>query len=341
MDYENLKNSVKSIKMPEDMKKRVAEKAVQSPEKAVRFKGKLTASLIAAALLVVILVSVSAVSGGSAYELVYAVSPSAAQHFKSVRKSCTDNGIKMEVVSSYIHGDTAEVYISMQDTTADRVDETTDLFDSYTIRTPFGFDSSGTCSLKSYDSSTKTATFLVTISRMDGKEINGGKATFNVRKFLSKKEHYSDIEISLNPDYIPNNPQTHPVTLNGVSGNADIDSPFEALVPKSSFISLGFDGIELTAVGFVGGKLHIQASAGDSTENDNHGEFYFKDSNGSEIRYTALCHFIENGSDGRNDYMEYVFDITPEMLKNYTLYGDFVISGELTEGNWEVTFPLE
>ena len=290
---------------------------------------------------VVILVSVSAASSSSAYELVYAVSPSAAQHFKSVRKSCTDNGVKMEVVSSYIHGDTAEVYISMQDTTADRVDETTDLFDSYTIRTPFGFDSSGTCSLKSYDSSTKTATFLVAISRMDGREIKGGKATFSVRKFLSKKKYYSDIEISLNPDFITGNPKTHSVTLNGVSGNADINSHFEALVPKSSYISLGFDGIELSAVGFVGGKLHIQASAGDSTKSDNHGEFYFKNSSGSEIRYTSLCHFIENGPDGRNDYMEYVFDITPEMLKNYTLYGDFIISGELTEGNWEVTFPLE
>jgi hypothetical protein len=49
-----------------------------------------------------------------AYEILYAVSPKIAQELKPVRMSCEDDGIKMEVISAYINGDKAEIYISMQ-----------------------------------------------------------------------------------------------------------------------------------------------------------------------------------------------------------------------------------
>lgn len=55
-----------------------------------------------------------------------------------------DNGIKIEVVSVYLHDNIAEVYITMQDLTEQhRVDATMDLFDSYSINRPF--DSTAHC----------------------------------------------------------------------------------------------------------------------------------------------------------------------------------------------------
>ena len=73
----------------------------------------------------------------------------AAQYFTPVQHACEDQGIRMEVLSVYIHGDTAEIYISLQDQTGNRIDETTDLFDSYDILRPY--DSTATCRFAGYD----------------------------------------------------------------------------------------------------------------------------------------------------------------------------------------------
>ena len=107
----------------------------------VRIKPALIAAAIC--LCLVLTVPVLAASVGPVYELIYLVSPSAAQFFVPVQKSDTNNGVKMEVVSADIRGDTARIYITMQDLIGDRVDETIDLYDSYDIRLPF--DGTGFC----------------------------------------------------------------------------------------------------------------------------------------------------------------------------------------------------
>ena len=43
----------------------------------------------------------------------------------------------------------------------------------------------------------------------------------------------------------------------------------------------------------------------------------------------------------RLDYQEFVFDISPEDLGNYALYGDFYTASARIDGNWRITFPLE
>ena len=70
----------------------------------------------------------------SAYEALYTFFPGAAEFFSPVNESCVDNGIEMCVKAIYVHDDSADIYISMKDLTGDRIDETTDLFDSYEIR---------------------------------------------------------------------------------------------------------------------------------------------------------------------------------------------------------------
>lgn len=105
---------------------------------------------------------------------------------------------------------------------------------------------------------------------------------------------------------------------------------------------LEIDGIDLTGVGYIDGKLHIQTAVKESLDNDNHGFFYLKDVSGNKVDSSYTFSFSnQNEQPGRVDYCNYVFDIPQDEISNYTLYGDFVTSGMKTEGNWRVTFPLE
>lgn len=278
------------------------------------------------------------------YELMYMVSPSIAQFFMPVQKSNEDNGVKMEVVSAYIHDNTAEIYITLQDLTENRIDETTDLFDSYSINRPF--DSQAHCERVGYDESTRTATFLITIDEWGSKDIAGDKITFSATQFLSNKQTFNDIEIPLSLSSIGLAKETQIVSNitggGGVNYNEfDEENPV-ALIPSSPMREFPVDGIDMTGIGYIDGKLHIQTAVTDSLEKDNHGFFYLKDSNGKKIDYSYNFYFINQSEQpGRIDYCNYVFDIPQSEIASYTLYGDFVISGTITKGNWKVTFPLE
>ncbi|MFR4009158.1 MAG: hypothetical protein ACLT0Y_07740 [Christensenellales bacterium] len=92
-------------------------------------------------------------------------------------------------MSADIRGDTARIYITMQDLTGDHVDETIG-GDSYDIR--LSFDGTGFCG-RWVTINTRTATFLITI-KTDGQKIAGKKITFSVGMFLSDKHVYDDIK---------------------------------------------------------------------------------------------------------------------------------------------------
>lgn len=278
------------------------------------------------------------------YELMYMVSPTIAQFFMPVQKSDEDNGIKMEVVSAYVHHNTAEIYITMQDLTENRIDDTTDLFDSYSINRPFG--SSAHCERIGFDESTKTATFLITIDEWGNKDITGDKITFTVREFLSQKQTYDDIKIPLSLSSVDVAKETQKASnITGWGGadskEFDTDHP-TALIPSSPMGEFPVEGIDLTGIGYIDGKLHIQTAVTDHLDNDNHGFFYLKDPNGNQMDCSYQFYFInQSEQSGRIDYCNYVFDIPQSEIANYTLYGDFVTSGMITKGNWKVTFPLE
>ena len=77
-----------------------------------------------ASLLLVFTMSVPALAAadfGPAYNLLYKVSPAIAQKLKPVRMSCEDNGIKFEVISAYVEGSEAKIFISAQDIDGDKI----------------------------------------------------------------------------------------------------------------------------------------------------------------------------------------------------------------------------
>lgn len=302
--------------------------------------------LLAAALAVLLCLSAAAPALAANvpgfYEMLYRISPGAAQFFTPVRQLDEVNGIRMEVVSAYVRGDTAEIYITMQDLTGDRVDASIDLYDSYSINRPFG--GVGHCEQVAYDESTKTATFLITLTKWEGQDITGDKITFSLQKFLSNKQYYENISIPFDAAEAETNPPLQSVEVNGGSymyEPVDFKNAFTALVPSAAKQWFPVEGIDLTAVGYVEGKLHIQTAVADYRSNDNHGFFYFQDGTGNEIPCEMSFSFSQETESGRIDYDEYVFDIPQGSLADYSLYGDFVTADALTEGGWSVTFPLE
>ena len=167
------------------------EAADTAPNKRKRVWAKWGTAVACLCLICGLAIPAMAAFSPSFYELLYAVTPATAQFFKPVQRSCEDNGIRMEVTAAYIHENTAEIYLSMQDLTGTNFDETVDLFDSYRLHTPF--DCTGHCKLANYDPDTHTATFLVTLEQWDRQSIEGEKLTFSVQKLLSGKKSWEGI----------------------------------------------------------------------------------------------------------------------------------------------------
>ena len=273
-----------------------------------------------ASLLLVFTMSVPALAAadfGPAYNLLYKVSPAIAQKLKPVSMSCEDNGIKFEVISAYVEGSEAKIFISVQDIDGDRIDETTDLFDSFSINTPF--DCSSSCENISYDTETKTATFLISISQWNEKDIIGEKITFCVREMLSNKQEYDAILTDLDLTQISATPKTiTPTQIWGGGGTNynEMENNFQAL-KTTGILCSPIAEVDITAMGYVDGKLHIQVKYEDSLETDNHGYIYFKNDKGEEIHCIANIAFSTD-SEHQERYVEYVYDLSDVDL---TLFG--------------------
>lgn len=321
-----------------------AEKHEKIDSKKARLFYRPAIAIVSICLVVCFIMPALAAGVDPVYQLMYMVSPNAAQFFVPVQKADENNGIKMEVVSAYIHENVAEIYITLQDLTQERVDETTDLFDSYDINR--AFDSSARCALVGFDKASKTATFLISIEEWGDKNIDGDKITFFVWEFLSNKQTYDNIEIPIVLSTINVAGETQTISCTGGgSTNYERFAEFQnnpiALVPSPPINEFFVDGIELTGIGYINGSLHIQTAVKNALEKDNHGVFYFKDSKGNRIDSSYTFYFMnEDEHSGRIDYCNYVFDIPQNELGSYTLHGDFVTTGVRTKGPWKVTFPL-
>ena len=281
----------------------------------------------------------------SFYNVLYEISPATAQFFKPVQRSCESQGIQMEVVASYIHEDTAEIYVSLQDLEGDRLSESTDLFDSYSIHTPF--DCTSNCTLVSYDPNTKTATFLITIEQWGNADIVGDKLTFSVRELLGQKEEHKGTINDVDLGHITLNTSTQAVSSRGMSGdeyvaeNEYADSSTGVVVLKSNGrIASPTGGVALTGIGYIDGKLHVQVYYEDILKTDNHGFIKLINKNtGENIDCYGSVSFFDE--EQRGSYTDYVFTNIPlETLGEGALYGEFVTSSGSIEGDWSITFPL-
>lgn len=298
--------------------------------------------LIAAVLILSLLAFPTAAAVSTTFNnALYQISPETAQFFKPVQKSDEDKGVKMEVISAYIHDDTAEIYISLQDTGSNRIDVTTDLFDSYEIRTPF--DSKGYCEDVSYDPKTRTKTFLVTIKNNGGQKIRGMKVSFSVSKILSQKEKGTSRLDGLNLTLAEKNPKILQREVIGYTHS--IEQPnksiyYNSLEPQG-IIASPYKGVSVTALGYMDGKLHIQMHYANVLTTNTCGSIRLKNTvTGETLESTGDFVFWDQEKNGH--YYEDIFDVSGLTdLQNWKIEVEYLTAPEALEGNWEVTFPLE
>ena len=312
---------------------------------------------VAAALLIAVNISLPVLAGTfpNIYELMYQVSPSVAQFYRPVQMADEYDGIRMEVVAAYIHEETAEVYITFRDLEGDRLDETTDLYDSYSIHTPGS--ATGSCRKVGYDPESHTLTYLITVTQEEGRKIEGEKLTFSVGGYLSQKQNYENIEIPVDLTQVTDaqyqyvDSPANGGTMTGYSGRvtemSDTETTekavrgYRVLVPQPADPAFPVEGVNFTGIGYVDGELHIQYAVENPLDNDNHGFFFLQNEAGEAIEEVGSISFREGTGENRIDYRDAVFSVPQEELQNYRLYGDFVVSEGYHEGNWQVTFPIK
>ena len=316
-----------------------------------RFYGRAVRRVALVAVLLLCLcfaVPALAVNSPSIYRLMRAVSPAIAQFFVPVQESCEYDGIRMEVVSSYVHDDTAEIYVTMQDLSADRMDASIDLYDSYDLTIPF--DSIGTCKQLGYDAETKTATFLIRIATMDGSPIPSVKATFAISCFLSGKQELLDAPLTIDLSGAEGNPET--LALNEPQGGntwkdpasgAEIITPvYERVLKPQQTIAVLHEGFNVSGIGYIEGRLHIQLHTPGRMAFDDHAFLELTDAQGNAVRGDMVYHdFVDEATGHYVDYIDYVFDVPQTSLQGYTLSGSFYTAESRTDGRWQVTVPLK
>ena len=269
--------------------------------------------------------------------MMYSVSPKIAQKLKPVNESCVDNGIEMKVVAAEIQDNKATVLVTMRDTEGSRLDETTDLFDSYSINTPY--DQCAGCSFVGYDADTNTATFLISIEQNDHILIQGDKVTFSVSQIISGKSHN---KYRLNPistdnvlkisEYLSDPP---------VRGSGGYDSEdIRLIIPDEKNAVNLEEGVWFTGIGIVDNELHIQIRYDDIKTTDNHGFVYLKNQDGKVVNCRGNVAFWDENY--KNSYEEYVFSIPEAEIKEYEVWGEFwTCNNGPINGNWQVTIPLD
>ena len=298
--------------------------------------------------LLVINVSLPVLAGTfpTIYELMYLVSPAVAQFYQPVQLSDEYDGIRMEVVAAYIHEETAEIYITLQDLEGDRLDETTDLYDSYSIHMPYS--AIGNCRKVGYDPESGILTYLITVTQENGRKIAGEKLTFSVGGYLGQKQEYEKIEIPIDLTQVTEEAYQYvdtPARGGTMTSHSELaaimSETYPVLVPQPADPDFPIEGVKLTGIGYVEGKLHIQYAVENALNNDNHGSFFLQNEAGEMLQEAGSISFYEGSGKKRIDYRDSVFLIPQEELQNYRLYGDFVISEGFHEGNWQVTFPIK
>lgn len=303
---------------------------------------------VAAAVAVLLTVPAIAVQTSAGYALFYAAAPAAAQFFQPVRLRSEDSGVIMEVQAVQVEGSTAKAYISL---TGEQVDGTCDLFDSYRFHLPF--DQSCHCERVGYDAAAKTALFLCTVETLDGSDIPlRSKMTFSVDCFLSGKETAEDLAVPLRLADFTAEMETVSAggpedaywrtggSGSGDGGRARMDEA--PMLKPGAILAEPLAGLSITAAGYAEGLYYVQLCRGDATRLDNHGRLWLEDGDGNRLKSVFSAGFASaaQGS-ARVDYDQFAFDVSPEILAGCTLHGDFVAASSLTEGRWQVTFPLE
>ena len=300
-------------------------------------------AVLAAALVLVVALAVTAAAYTDAgYAVLYALSPAMAQALKPVSESCEANGVRMTVDSAVIEDNAAYIRIALTDLEGGLFDGSIDLCDSYDIKK--GFDASvvgGTCALEDYDEDTRTAVFLTQLAPLDGTLIQPGKVTFRLWE-LSGHTALQDTPVQ-GVDLSAVGEAADTVSMEASFFNADkeqfADRTIDCLPLGQTIVEI-CPGAEVSGLGWIDGKLHVQIR----TDSGTSGIVYLAEApedgmdEGDIFAWARSPQYV---GDHRMVCEDFIFDVSPDEAAALTLCGWFMIHSDPVQGPWEVTFPLE
>ena len=159
MKYDNdeqiIKAKLSTIKTPEYDIATEVNKKLEQKSSIINKKKPLRIAMLTCACLM-LSVGVLAATVRSFNRIGSKVSPEIAPILQPIEMISEDNGIKMEVVAAYNDNEMAVIYLTMQDLTEDRIDESLNLY-NYTLSEGALFNSQ----IIDYDEETKTATLRI------------------------------------------------------------------------------------------------------------------------------------------------------------------------------------
>lgn len=311
---------------------------IENKRKVIPFSKKVTRLVASIAVTLAVVTSgltvADAAGSMQAYEILNKMYPHIAQSITPVNKSCVDNGIKMSVEGMNVHGDSAEVYIALQDIEADRIDETTDLFDSYTINT--SADQMNGCQFVSYDKAKKTATFIIFIQNMNGKKITGRKLSFSLGQLLLNKKT-TETEINIDKlAYCKDSQLIKNEHIVGMGGPEEVDyfSDQYSVEGDEQNAYKPVEKVSIIGYGFVDGRLHIKTRYDENREYDNHGYISLQI---GEKKIDEAYGFDYYDSSDQNRYVESVYDVSEDEIAGAKICGKFVTCDTRLTGDWKVS----
>ncbi|HWP97601.1 MAG TPA: DUF4179 domain-containing protein [Syntrophomonadaceae bacterium] len=300
---------------------------------------------IAAAICLGIMLSIPVMAAtiSSFTNLLSLVGSETAQILQPVNLVSESNGIKMEVVAAMNDDETAVAYVTMQDLTNNRVDQSLSIYD-YNITGANSF----TSQVVAYDEKTKTATIRLLAN--GNSRLNGKKVTVRVTSFLSGKHEYNEVDPGIDLNGIERNPATTPLNMNNIPGGGGEmfeklreRGTIQILKPDEKNISLPDVAFaRISNIGIVEGLLHVQIKwTGNGI--DDHGEVYLIDASGKIIHPSGVSYGtdVSGKTIYGHGYEENIFDIDPGQLGTMKMKGYFVTNGNYVQGKWQTTFKIE
>lgn len=338
-----IKKELKKIEIPTELHERAKLGVIKAKSDKPKRKLKRLAIPLVASAFLVFSAGVGAAYIPSFNNMLAIVSPEIALMLQPIEISDENKGIKMEVVAAMNDNEMAVVYVTLQDLTGDRVDETLDLYD-YSLSGAHMHNSK----VVDFDETTNTATLRIQAN--GGENLNDKKVNFHISSFLSDKRRFEP-KINANLSEIISIPSnTIPLDMNNIpGGGGDLflklkdQGIIQVLKPNDMNIQLPeVDFMNISNWGLVDDRLHIQVRwIGDDI--DNHGQFYFIDDLGNEIRPSSISYGIDEvgHTNYGHEYTEFIFDKDSVDFKEQELLGEFVSNGNYTIGSWSTTFEIK
>lgn len=318
-------------------------------------------------------VSVLAKEYPTIYRIVARYAPAISEFIVQEKRSCSEQGIQMQLEAVHVDGTQAEVIVSFADEAgSDWIKGEVDLYDSYELYSGKKADLvMGGCRFLEYDPAEDKA-YVQIVIQSDVPYV-GEMAIFSVNMLLCNEIYYQE---TINLAKINQMPQTEDRVMKGWGGDwealhqqmqtrelAERTAKWEKAVQEAgqgAVLEAGrwnevmvpvlkheegteffADALTVTGVAYQDGILRVQICRGDLTEADRYMIPVLVNQTGEEWHENYSWGWQERVDGTPYTFEEFWFFVEEEELSVSELKGDVCVKDGAIRGNWNIAFPME